>query len=178
MTALWWHIRLGDHGHPCCLMRIKQSVKLGVDSLPSMEGKWRKSVKKRNHMTKYDNERAFPRVALRERCVLMEMTYISHCPIQQLHNMPYSYCTGQHNSRASCTLRFNRLCFRNVSDYILRGKNPWPTKSLNKSQIMILRLLVFRIESILELYYIYLFLTNLHFSHCGRNQNINTSMNK
>ena len=54
-------------------MMIKQSVKLGVDFLPSMEGKWRKSVKKRNHMTKYDNERVFPRATLREHCVLMEM---------------------------------------------------------------------------------------------------------
>lgn len=57
-------------------------------------------------------------------------------------------------------------------------KNILPTKSLNKSQIMILTLPLFRIESILELYYIYLFLTNLYFSHCGRNQSINTSMNK
>lgn len=57
-------------------------------------------------------------------------------------------------------------------------KKTYYISGLNRSQIMILTLLLFRIKSILELYYIYLFLTNLYFSHCGRNQSINTSTNK
>lgn len=51
---------------------IKQSMKLGVDFLPIMEGKWRKSVKKRNHMTKYDNERVFPRATLSKRTLCVD----------------------------------------------------------------------------------------------------------